>query len=342
MKILLVKRPGTDLSEYIKILEKRNIDFEEIELPISGNILDNDSIKKGWCESFYKKYKETIDGVQFFLPASDWPKSRNLLGLMFNKTFSGYLTSCVRMRNGYHKTAEHELLHKIDNWVKIYLGISIERIMGISNWDEVVVHGDVPGDEFVEYDYDKAWELINPYLTQAIIKRKNQALLGYFEQLLIMLRKLVVELEAKMCKIRGMSHPIPGKEVSYKYGVPDTVYALTKHHIGTDYATEIGTPVLAPKDGEVVVVGNSASLGNFCHYRYSKDGKQYVARFLHLNEIPTPGKYKNGQEIAKTGNTGMSTGPHLHIDVWKDEVRLDLINDNNWQQMTVDPETHFA
>lgn len=342
MKVLLVKQPGTDLSKYHAILDTRGVEYEDIEQPITGDILTSDEAKVQWCATFYQQYKETVDAVQFFLPLEDWPERRTLLGRMRNRYFSGYLTSCTRMRSGYEKTAEHELLHKVDNWVKTYLGISIERILGISDWDDVVVHGDVPGDQYTEYNYDQAWKDIQPYLNEALVKRKHEALLGYFEQLLIALRKMIIQLEDKLCTIKGMNHPVPAARISYKYGVPDDAYSLTKHHIGTDYAVPVGTPVEAPHDGEIVVAGVSRSLGNFCHYRYTHEGQQYVMRFLHLQSVPKQGEYEAGDIIAKTGNTGMSTGPHLHIDIWKDEVRLDLINEHNWKDMLVDPEIHLA
>lgn len=342
MKVLLVKQPGEDLSAYHAILQKRGVDFAEHEAQLEGDVLTSDSAKAKWCDIFYKKYGETIDGIQFFLPLKDWPESRRLLGRMFNREFSGYLTSCTRMRRGYEKTAEHELLHKVDNWIKIYLGISIERILNVADWDDVVVHGDVPNDGYTEYSYDLAWQQVNPYLTQALAKRKRTALLGYMELLIIKLRALIIQLEAKIYTMTALKHPLEGFTITYKYGVPDSAYALTGHHIGTDYGTPLNTPVLAPKDGEIVVAGKSASLGNFCHFKYTHDGQVYVARFLHLNAQPKPGLYKSGAVIALTGNTGMSSGPHCHIDIWKNEVRLDLVNTTNWQQITVDPEEHFA
>lgn len=343
MKILLAKQPGTDLEKYLEVLRNRNVDFEEIEQPIKGDVLTSNSAKALWCETFYKEFRERVDGVQFFLPLKDWPESRNLLGRMFNRSFSGYLTSCTRMRSGYHKTAEHELLHKADNWVRIYLGISIERILGISDWDDVVVHGDVPGDEFTEYNYDRAWEIIRPYVDEALVKRKNLALLGYFQQLLILLRTLLANLEAKKYTVKGMIHPFEDYQVTQEYGVPNANwYPLTGHHIGSDYATPIGTPIPALTDGEIVQAGHSKTLGYYCYFQHEKNGKTYQARFMHLQALPQRKTYKAGETIGYTGDTGFVTGPCVHVDVWPGEVRIDLINGSNWQQMTVNPEKHFG
>ena len=81
-------------------------------------------------------------------------------------------------------------------------------------------------------------------------------------------------------------------------------------HMGIDVATPQGTPVRAPFDGVVV----DASGGAWGRSVYLV-GKNLAVRFSHLSEISVPsGTYvKEGQVIAKTGNTGNSTGPHLDI-----------------------------
>lgn len=141
-----------------------------------------------------------------------------------------------------------------------------------------------------------------------------------------------------------ITHPVENfKEyVTQAYGVPNKRYRLTGRHIGTDYATPIGTGVRAPRDGEMTHTGYTKTLGYFGIYRYMWRGRQYEDRYLHLKAEPRPGKRKQGDIIAWTGNSGEVTGPHIHIDVWRDEVKLDRINSRNWSQLTEDPQSHYV
>ncbi|MBS0877231.1 MULTISPECIES: murein DD-endopeptidase MepM [unclassified Tatumella] len=86
-------------------------------------------------------------------------------------------------------------------------------------------------------------------------------------------------------------------------------------HRGVDFALPIGTPVLAVGDGEVVVSKNGGAAGNYVALRH---GRQYMTRYMHLSRLLVkPGqKVKRGDRIALSGNTGRSTGPHLHFEIW--------------------------
>lgn len=87
-------------------------------------------------------------------------------------------------------------------------------------------------------------------------------------------------------------------------------------HRGVDFALPIGTPVLATGDGEIVVANRSGgAAGNYVAVRH---GRQYMTRYMHLSRVLVkPGqKVKRGDRIALSGNTGRSTGPHLHYEVW--------------------------
>lgn len=140
-------------------------------------------------------------------------------------------------------------------------------------------------------------------------------------------------------------HPVEKyKElISQPYGTENwKFYPSTGRHIGTDYATPVGTPVLAPWNGEIIISGNSPALGNFCHYKYTFDGVTYVARFMHLSAVPVVAKYKRGELIELSGKTGKITGPHLHVDVWFNDVRLDLLTAKNWNLLTIDAQKHYA
>ncbi|MBT0728272.1 murein DD-endopeptidase MepM [Rosenbergiella australiborealis] len=87
-------------------------------------------------------------------------------------------------------------------------------------------------------------------------------------------------------------------------------------HRGVDFAVPIGTPVLAVGDGEVVVANNiEGAAGKYVAIRH---GRQYTTRYMHLSRLLVkPGqKVKRGDRIALSGNTGRSTGPHLHFEIW--------------------------
>ncbi len=68
-------------------------------------------------------------------------------------------------------------------------------------------------------------------------------------------------------------------------------------------------------DGEVVVAKRSGAAGYYVAIRH---GRSYTTRYMHLRKILVkPGqKVKRGDRIALSGNTGRSTGPHLHYEVW--------------------------
>ncbi|WP_411704811.1 murein DD-endopeptidase MepM [Edaphovirga cremea] len=86
-------------------------------------------------------------------------------------------------------------------------------------------------------------------------------------------------------------------------------------HKGVDFAMPVGTPVLAVGDGEVMIAKPSGPAGNYVAIRH---GRQYMTRYMHLKKLLVkPGqKVKRGDRIALSGNTGRSTGPHLHFEMW--------------------------
>ncbi|HEY2028602.1 MAG TPA: M23 family metallopeptidase [Myxococcales bacterium] len=93
-------------------------------------------------------------------------------------------------------------------------------------------------------------------------------------------------------------------------------------HEGMDIATSLGTPVRAPADGTVVFAGIE---GGYGHVLVLDHGYGLKTRFGHLSRIDVKigDKVHRGDAIAAVGNTGRSTGPHLHY-----EVRVNGIPDN--------------
>lgn len=118
--------------------------------------------------------------------------------------------------------------------------------------------------------------------------------------------------------------PIPDQfytQISQPFLVPNQHYKSGVHN-GVDFRCPIGTPVYAPRDGEITRrYLNHASLGVAVYF--ACEGS--YLRFLHLSEAKLRGQYKQGDIIGYTGNTGDSTGPHLHVDVWKVPIDTSLI-----------------
>ena len=98
--------------------------------------------------------------------------------------------------------------------------------------------------------------------------------------------------------------------ISSTYG-PRKLEGKTSFHDGIDYAVGVGTPVYAPADGKVVRVINDNTCGKGLRLQH-EDGTQTI--YCHLsNQMVSNGAYVGaGCKIAETGNTGHSTGPHLH------------------------------
>jgi len=93
-------------------------------------------------------------------------------------------------------------------------------------------------------------------------------------------------------------------------------------HDGVDIAIPIGTPLVAPRDGQVIAAGYSASFGRFLRIAHDD---YYVTFFAHLNNVPLAigDTVEQGQRVAYSGNTGWSTAPHLHFSIFRNGQFID-------------------
>jgi murein DD-endopeptidase MepM/ murein hydrolase activator NlpD len=100
-------------------------------------------------------------------------------------------------------------------------------------------------------------------------------------------------------------------------GRPDPVTGRHALHRGLDISARRGTPVIAPADGVVVFTGLSGGLGRTIRIAH---GLGYTTVYGHLDAIQVePGEeVRRGAKIGILGNSGRSTGPHLHYEVHVD------------------------
>ena len=124
--------------------------------------------------------------------------------------------------------------------------------------------------------------------------------------------------------VGGILAPIKGAPVTSLFGMRfHPILHILRLHAGIDFGAPIGSPVRAPADGVIEIAGPVSGFGN--HIRIKHDG--FETSESHLSEIPEaikPGvAVKEGEIIALSGNTGLSTGPHLHFEFYLGGTAVD-------------------
>ncbi len=118
-------------------------------------------------------------------------------------------------------------------------------------------------------------------------------------------------------EIAKFEWPLKGYVLTSKYG-----WRRRRNHAGIDLSAKPGTPIYSASAGTVIFAERYAGYGNLVVVKHA--GGYYTAYahaqsiHVHVNQ-----RVKMGQEIATVGNTGRSTGPHLHFEVRKNSQSID-------------------
>lgn len=127
------------------------------------------------------------------------------------------------------------------------------------------------------------------------------------------------------------------KQTASGYGTRiDPIYKTVKFHAGMDFSANIGTPVYATGNGTIVKAGWESGYGNLIKVDH---GFGYVTWYAHLNKckVRVGQKVMRGEVIGEVGNTGKSTGPHLHYEV---HVKGKVVNPVNYYFMDLSAEDY--
>jgi len=120
-----------------------------------------------------------------------------------------------------------------------------------------------------------------------------------------------------------IAEPMPGNRITSGFGVRrDPFLRRLSRHEGIDYPARIGTPILAPADGVVSFVGSQRGYGRMVKIRHAF-GVETVYAHLNAAKVRAGQRVIRGQPVAAVGNTGRSTGPHLHYEVRVDGRPVD-------------------
>ena len=114
--------------------------------------------------------------------------------------------------------------------------------------------------------------------------------------------------------------------ISSRFGYRESPFTGRREfHRGLDIATHAGSPIIAPADGLVTFSGSKGLMGNMVTIEH---GFGMVTRYGHVQKLlkKKGDRVKRGETIALVGNTGRSTGPHLHYEVRLNGVAVNPTN----------------
>ncbi len=120
--------------------------------------------------------------------------------------------------------------------------------------------------------------------------------------------------------IRGQRDPsVPRLKFPVPHGVLTSPFGHRwgKFHKGLDIAAPIGTSVLACADGKVIFTGSRKRFRRYGNTVLINHGKGVYTYYAHLSKIKVKKnqQVRKGQTVGLVGNSGRSTGPHLHLEV---------------------------
>ena len=141
-----------------------------------------------------------------------------------------------------------------------------------------------------------------------------------------MLAKNKIEMLASIPAILPVSLKDEKTRLSSSYGYRiHPIYKTVKLHSGMDFSGAIGTPIYATGDGKVVYAKNEKGYGKSILIDH---GFNYQTLYTHLDKynVKIHQKVKRGDIIGYMGNSGVSTGPHLHYEVKKNGIPVNPIN----------------
>jgi len=131
-----------------------------------------------------------------------------------------------------------------------------------------------------------------------------------------------------------------------------------RHHNGVDYAMAVGSPLYAIARGTVIFAGPSklkfpdgspAGGGYIVKLRHKVRGEWITSAYMHLKKgsikeagIKVGDKVAEGQKIGEAGNTGESTGPHLHFEIQRGKHYIWTNNGTRYTEPTSYIKTQIA
>jgi murein DD-endopeptidase MepM/ murein hydrolase activator NlpD len=121
--------------------------------------------------------------------------------------------------------------------------------------------------------------------------------------------------------------PVDGARMTSSFGLRrHPVLGYARAHQGVDFGAGTGTPILAAGDGVVSKASRWGGYGNWLQIKHSGGWSTGYAHLSRYAKGVKPGvRVRQGQVVGYVGTTGLSTGPHLHYEVWLNGSRVNPV-----------------
>jgi murein DD-endopeptidase MepM/ murein hydrolase activator NlpD len=171
---------------------------------------------------------------------------------------------------------------------------------------KIVVEGFYLDSEFKKFGNILSAEFHNNGKTFSAYRFANSGEAGYYDA------------EGKSLKKAFLKAPLNFRRISSYYSGNrfHPILKVYRPHHGLDYAAPAGTPVSVLGDGKIVFAGYKGGYGKLVKIRHNNGYETYYGHLAKIDKnIRSGGKVSQGQLIGNVGNSGLSTGPHLHFEL---------------------------
>ena len=322
-----------DVSKYVSTLDMQMTNLLD---NIDANKEDIEDIKEE-IQSVNEEYDNALNRQQ-----EQYDGMKAHIKYMYENSDSNYLVYLMKSRTLAEFLSREEYVEKVTNYDKVLLNkyqqvldeVTIARQKAEEKQREVTATKNS-----LKYEKEKLEQLSDEKtrqikIYQGLVADNRQNVASYAVQIADQEKEVEAILREGRDKISQSEKsgdtvqimptngeyawplPVSGRITStFGYRKAPTAGA-SSYHKGVDIAVNTGTNVLACKEGKVVTAAYSSSAGNYVAIYH---GGGIYSYYMHCSQLKTSvGKHvEKGQVIARSGSTGISTGPHLHFAMYK-------------------------
>lgn len=279
-------------------------------------VRDLTRILPGWRFQIVRDAANEVLAVRFRFSAVDFLDIENVAGQWIAKPISvptetRIVTFEGKVSSSLWESAEEAKMdpNLIADLAEIFaFEVDFARAVRLGDSWKISVEEKLVRGEHYEWGAITQAEFVNAGTShEGILFRRNGETLGYFAPDGSNLKKMFLKSPIRYGRIssrfnRARFHP---------------VLQVHRPHLGVDYAAPIGTPIRAVGAGTIEVAGWNGGAGKMIRIRHNGT---YETAYKHLSKF-APGirrgsRVEQGQLIGYVGNTGLSTGPHLHYEFY--------------------------